>query len=197
MQAFWESFHLDPRQPQNASMRASDSDREIARGALADAYADGRLRREEYDERLATLYESRTLGDLPSLVTDLVAPGEPAAAAPAPLLRPDLRKQGERKWRKTVEESVSAFLGPTVICLVIWVLTGRGFFWPAFPMVILGINVVRTIIRREAVIEQEVLRLQKKQEKEAFRLQKKQRKKGADELEASPAGDGDQDEPAG
>ena len=39
---------------------------------LADAFADGRLTREEYDDRLNTLYGSRTLGEVPSLVTDLV-----------------------------------------------------------------------------------------------------------------------------
>jgi Domain of unknown function (DUF1707) len=71
MEAFWESFRLDPRQPGHASMRASDADREIVRAVLADAYADGRLAREEYDDRLNTLYGSRTLGEMPSLVTDL------------------------------------------------------------------------------------------------------------------------------
>ena len=45
MEAFWESFRLDPRQPGHASMRASDADREIVRAMLADAYADGRLTR--------------------------------------------------------------------------------------------------------------------------------------------------------
>ena len=71
MEAFWESFRLDPRQPGHASMRASDADREIVRAVLADAYADSRLTREEYDDRLNTLYGSRTLGEMPSLVTDL------------------------------------------------------------------------------------------------------------------------------
>jgi hypothetical protein len=45
VEAFWESFRLDPRQPGHASMRASDADREIVRAMLADAYADGRLTR--------------------------------------------------------------------------------------------------------------------------------------------------------
>src|SRR5262245_61263892 len=35
---FWESFRLDPRQAGNASMRASDADRELVRAVLADAY---------------------------------------------------------------------------------------------------------------------------------------------------------------
>ena len=62
METFWESFRLDPRQPKNAPMRASDADRDVVRAVLADSYSDGRLTREEYDERLGTLYGSRTLG---------------------------------------------------------------------------------------------------------------------------------------
>ena len=167
MAAFWESFRLDPRQPGHASMRASDADREIVRVVLADAYADGRLTREEYDDRLNTLFGSRTLGEVSSLVTDLVPPDGPAAA-PAPLQPADLRTRGARKWRKDVEESFAAFLVPSIICTVIWIAaTGGGFFWPAFPMQFLGINLIRTVVQRESVIEREVLRLQEQATKDA------------------------------
>ena len=160
MEAFWESFRLDPRQAGHAPMRASDADREIVRVMLAEAYADGRLTREEYDDRLNTLYGSRTLGDLPALVTDLVPP-DGLPAAPATFLPADLRTRGARKWRKDVEESLAAFLVPSIICTVIWITAASGgFFWPAFPMLFLGINLVRTLVNRESVIEREVLRLQ-------------------------------------
>ena len=166
MAAFWESFRLDPRQPGHAPMRASDADREVVRAVLADAYADGRLTREEYDDRLNTLYASRTLGDMPALVTDLVPPDGPATA-PAALQPADLRTRGARKWRKDVEESFAAFLVPTVICTVIWIaVTGRGFFWPAFPMLFLGLNLVKTVAQRESVIEREVLRLEEQAAKD-------------------------------
>jgi hypothetical protein len=160
MEAFWESFRLDPRQPGHTSLRASDADREIVRVMLAEAYADGRLTREEYDDRLNTLYGSRTLGDLPALVTDLVPP-DGLPAAPVTLLPADLRTRGARKWRKDVEESLAAFLVPSIICTMIWIASaGGGFFWPAFPMLFLGINLVRILVNRESVIEREVLRLQ-------------------------------------
>ncbi len=167
MEAFWESFRLDPRQPAHTSMRASDADREVVRAVLVDAYADGRLTREEYDDRLNTLYASRTLGELPALVADLVLPDGPAVA-PAPLLAAELRQRGARKWRKDVEESVAAFLVPAIICTVIWIAaTGRGFFWPAFPMLFLGINLLKTVVQRESVIEREVLRLEEQAAKDA------------------------------
>jgi len=180
VEAFWESFRLDPRQPKNASMRASDADREIVRAVLADAYADGRLTREEYDDRLNTLYGSRTLGEVPSLVTDLVSLDGPAGA-PVPLQRADLRTRGARKWRRDVEESFVAFLVPSIICTVIWIaVTSGGFFWPVFPMLFLGLNLVKTVVQRESVIEREVLRLEKQAAKET-----------APDL---PAGRGDPDE---
>ena len=166
MEAFWESFRLDPRQPGHASMRASDADREIVRAVLADAYADGRLTRQEYDDRLSALYGSRTLGEVPSLVSDLVPPDGPPAA-PAPLRPADLRTRGARKWRRDVEESFAAFLFPSVICAVIWiVVAGRGFFWPVFPMLFLGLNLVKTVVQRESVIEREVLRLEEQAAKD-------------------------------
>jgi len=178
---FWESFRLDPRQTGNASMRASDADRELVRAVLADAYGDGRLTREEYDDRLNTLYGSLTLGELPSLVADLMPSGNPPAV-PAALHPADLRVRGARKWRRDVEESFAAFLVPSAICTVIWIAVGGGFFWPLFPMVFLGLNVVKTVVQRESAIEREVARLEKQAAKDA--------------LPDSPAGRGDREETA-
>jgi len=178
---FWESFRLDPRQAGNASMRASDADRELVRTVLADAYGDGRLTREEYDDRLNTLYGSLTLGELPSLVADLMPSGNPSAG-PARLHPADLRVRGARKWRKDVEEAFAAFLVPSAICTVIWIAAGGGFFWPVFPMLFLGLNLVRTVVQRESAIEREVVRLEKQAAKDA--------------LPDSPAGRGDREETA-
>ena len=150
-------------------MRASDADREVVRTVLADAYADGRLTREEYDGRLDTLYNSRTLGELPALVTDLEPLDGPATAPAVPAALPDtdLRTRGARKWRKDVEESFVGFLVPSVICVVIWIAaTGAGFFWPAFPMLFLGLNFIRTIAQRESIIDREVLRLEEQAKEE-------------------------------
>jgi hypothetical protein len=167
MEAFWEAFRLDPRQPANAPMRASDADREIVRGMLADAYTDGRLNQDEYDDRLNTLYASRTLGELPAMVADLV-PADGPPAAPAALAPADLRARGARKWRKDVEEAFAGFLIPTIICTVLWIaITGGGFFWPVFPMLIFGMNLLRTVVQRESVIDREVRRLEEKAAKDA------------------------------
>ena len=167
MENFWESFRLDPRQAGNASMRASDADREVVRTVLVDAYGDGRLTREEYDDRLTALYGSRTLGELPALVADLM-PSDSPPAVPAPARSADLRARGARKWRKDVEESIGAFLVPSAICTVIFIAVGGGgFFWPMFPMIFLGLNVLKTVVQRESAIAREVARLEKQAALEA------------------------------
>ena len=87
--------------------------------------------------------------------------------APAPLLRADLRTRGARKWRRDIEESFAAFLVPSVICTVIWIaFTSGAFFWPIFPMLFLGLNLVKTVVQRESVIEREVLRLEEQAAKD-------------------------------
>lgn len=53
-------------------MRAADADRTIVSDLLAAAYAEGRLTREEHDERLARAMEAKTFDDLRGLTADLI-----------------------------------------------------------------------------------------------------------------------------
>ncbi len=59
-------------------MRASDADRDEVVRALADAFAVGRLTRDEHDERLSRALAARTLGELAPLTHDLQASPAPA-----------------------------------------------------------------------------------------------------------------------
>ena len=59
---------------------ASDADRDIVFRTLAEAYAEGRLDREEYDERADAVHGAKTLGELPGMLDDLV-PTDDAGAA--------------------------------------------------------------------------------------------------------------------
>lgn len=52
-------------------MRASDQDRENAVDVLRDAYAVGRLRPEEFYQRLDAAYAAMTWGELDNLIADL------------------------------------------------------------------------------------------------------------------------------
>lgn len=66
-----------------ARLRAADADRDRVSEALAGAYSEGRLSREEYDERLRLALSAQTYADLDHLVADL--PGaRPLAVIPVP-----------------------------------------------------------------------------------------------------------------
>jgi len=56
------------------AMRASDQDRESAAELLREAYAEGRLSREELDERAAAVYTAATWGELRDPTADLPPP---------------------------------------------------------------------------------------------------------------------------
>ena len=57
-------------------LRASDADREQHAEVLRRAAGEGRLTMDELDERLTTVYESRTHGELQRLIADVVVPGD-------------------------------------------------------------------------------------------------------------------------
>jgi hypothetical protein len=63
-------------------IRASDQDRQSAVESLSEAYAVGRLRREELDERATAAYSATTWGGLRDLTADLPFPV--ARAGPHP-----------------------------------------------------------------------------------------------------------------
>jgi hypothetical protein len=58
-------------EPDDSHVRASDADRERTAGALHHHCAEGRLSVDEFEERLARLYTSRTLGDLRGVLSEL------------------------------------------------------------------------------------------------------------------------------
>ena len=62
-------------------LRASDADREQVATVLSTAYTEGRLTREEHDERIDQLMAAKTFDDLIPITRDLVVVGTPAAIA--------------------------------------------------------------------------------------------------------------------
>jgi hypothetical protein len=169
----WGSFAHDPRDPAVSALRASDADREVIHGVLAEAFADGRLDRAEYDERSAAVLAARTLGELPPVVADLV-PALPSrtSGGRVPLVAAtsaDLERLAEEKWREDRRNAVFGFLGPTLICWTIWVATSQGFPWPAIVMAVTFLNLLKTVTSREAIVASEVRRLERKRAKEIQR----------------------------
>ena len=135
---------------------------------VADAFAEGRITRPEYDERADAAMSSRTLGDLVVLVHDL------------PVVRPTPRStiadQAARAYTKGRREAVWGFLSASLICWVIWIATGfddggfdASFPWPLFVMLGTGLNAARVTWQRSEIIEEETRRLEKKERKELKR----------------------------
>ena len=63
------------------NLRASDADREQVATLLSTAYAEGRLTREEHDERIDQLMKAKTFDDLVVITGDLVVSGKPGPVA--------------------------------------------------------------------------------------------------------------------
>jgi Domain of unknown function (DUF1707) len=172
----WGRFTADPRRPEAAGLRASDRDRDVVLEVLAEGYAEGRLTREEYDERATATSSAKTLGDLPELIRDLV-PDRAVARVTGPDVD-DLHRQAVERWAAQRRQAFIAFLLPTVICWAIWAMAALGpqghafdpgFPWPAFVMLGTGAGLARVLANKQELIAQQERRLAKRQRRELRR----------------------------
>jgi hypothetical protein len=162
--SLWQRFEHDPRDPAYAGMRASDRDRAVVHDALAEAYAEGRIDRDELEERTTQVDAAKTYGDLVPPLHDLMVD----AATPALSLasRPDLQRQAEGYYKEKRGEAIMGFLIPNLICWAIWFMTGHdGFIWPVFVSIPTGINLLRVLASRAEIVEKRVEKLQRRQAK--------------------------------
>lgn len=167
----WQRFDLDPRLPGHAHLRASDLDRDVISDVLASAYAEGRLDHDELDERSDRLRSTKTLGELPPLVADLITD----RSAPRPAVR-SMRAEAEQRYRARLNGALWAFLVPTLICWVVWAMTTPGEFpWPIFVTLGTSLGWLRLVTARETHIAETERHLQEKarrrEEKRLRRLQ--------------------------
>lgn len=146
----WGRFEHDPRRPENAPLRASDKDRDLVQELLGDAFAEGRLTREELDERAEQVSATRTLGELPPLVKDLVATSPPSRLA---MSATDRHAAAELKYRQMRQRALGGFLTPTLICWAIWAATMLGGFpWPVFVTLATGLGWVRLVTSHQDTV---------------------------------------------
>lgn len=150
--------------PSYAALRASDLDRSVALDALGEAYADGRLDREEYDARAASAQASKAMGELVPLLRDLVPDTVPA----------DLDRRAVAGYRSERREAFLTFLVASIITWAIW-LSGAwhsggafhpGFPWPLFVSLFTGVNLARVVGNRQQIIEHKREKLERKRRKE-------------------------------
>lgn len=169
----WSEFTHDPRDSRYAPLRASDHDRSVVQVALDEAYADGRLDRQEYDQRSEQGTRVRVLGDALPLLQDLVAPPAPATATLAHLSPGELSAMAERHWHAKRREAAFSFLGASLVTTAIWFATSWGdggfepyFFWPGIVIVLSLLNFIRTAASHREIVENEIKRLEKQRAKQ-------------------------------
>src|SRR5829696_6591160 len=102
------------------ALRVSDAERESAVTLLREHGAAGRLDVAELEQRVAGAYAARTRGDLRALLLDL-----PAVQIARPATAPSAS-------RDRLGEGWPAFVVVNVILIVVWALSGAGYFWPAW-----------------------------------------------------------------
>ncbi len=154
-------------------MRASDADRQEVVERLRGALDEGRLKMDEYLERMGLAYEAVTYGDLVPLYRDLpeakplarpraAAPPAPASAPPAPASAPapkaEVVRRGGFAGLPTPLKVLWTIWGTVVsINVVVWVLVSATTaqliypwpLWVAGPwgVVLLGVTALVTTIR--------------------------------------------------
>jgi Flp pilus assembly protein TadB len=106
--------------------RIGDLEREAARARLVEAYAAGRIDAPELESRAETVWGAARSAELAAVIDDL---GED----PAPP-----RGAGPRLVRDLL-----VFLTCGAIAVLVWHLTGRGFFWPVWVLVYTGLPLLR------------------------------------------------------
>ena len=132
--SIWDRFTVDPRHEANARLRASDRDRDVVNDLLGTAYSEGRLTPEELDERSDQVTRSKTLGELPAIIDDLVLRSDLV-----PTRARDYRAEAEHRYRQQLQSAFFGFLTPTLICWAIWFFTGADTFpWPIFVTIVSG-----------------------------------------------------------
>jgi hypothetical protein len=161
----WRRFEHDPRDPRYAGMRASDRDRAVVQEVITEAYAEGRLDREELDERTAAVDGAKTYADLVPPIRDLTFDNVPARFAPA--REGDVERAAELYYGERLRDAFFGFLVPNLICWAIWFMTGHPvFIWPIFVSIPTGLNLLRVATSRASIIESRIQKLQRRQAQE-------------------------------
>jgi Domain of unknown function (DUF1707) len=131
-----------PQMSDDAGIRASDADRELATESLREHYAAGRLSSDELSARLEAAYRATTVSQLEALRGDL--PQLPASPART---RAELAARRTELRRHLLQQAGGAFT-PFVICTLIWAASGADAeFWPVWVLIFPAVFIVRNIWR--------------------------------------------------
>lgn len=122
--------------------RASDRDRDRTTDLLREHHAAGRLDPEEFNERLDKALAAKTIGELDELLSDLpvidsyplptasLPPrGHSSASLPSDALLGQVAS-GHGRFSPAWRAAWASWASVTLVCVVVWLLTGAGYPWP-------------------------------------------------------------------
>jgi hypothetical protein len=109
-----------------SELRASTAERDRAVDRLRRHAGEGRLEVEELEERLEAALRARTRGELDALFADL----------------PRRRSAPRDSRRRKRSRAVASYLPVMALMVVIWALTGMGYFWPVWPIMGMAIGLM-------------------------------------------------------
>lgn len=115
-----------PEQPRYPGLRASDADREHIVEELGVHAAEGRLNREELEERLDQAYAAKTVGDLEAVLSEL-----PRRLRES--VDPEQRRGRTRRGPLAAHAPVAVAL---VVVGLLSVILGTGAVWFGLPFVL-------------------------------------------------------------
>jgi hypothetical protein len=114
------------------SIRASDHDRWRVQTHLNEAFAEGRLTQQEWDERVTALASARTYGDLDMLTADLPRPN--VLAVPQPPGLPYPQPTGPARAGLTMGQiGLMVAVIVTLVLLLVSLRVSHGVTMHAFP----------------------------------------------------------------
>jgi hypothetical protein len=110
------------------NIRASDADRDRAAALLREHHAAGRLTPEEFSERLDRVFGAKTVGDINDQLRDL--PSIDLYRLPDAALTRQPRQAQPRRRSEAWRAAWGGWFTVTLVCFVIWALSGMGYPWP-------------------------------------------------------------------
>lgn len=130
----WTRFPFDPRS--SGDLRAGDSDRETARQILTEAYAEGRIDRDEYDQRLDGALQAHHLGQLVPILNDIpLAPAQQLSRPQPPAARTPAKRPPRPAQHGAIKTAIFVVVVTNLVWLWVSISSGQlTYYWPMWPL---------------------------------------------------------------
>jgi hypothetical protein len=129
----WDRETYAAPEAERGDLRASDAERDAAVESLRTHAQAGRLTSDELEDRVAAALAATTRADLAKLHVDLPAPPAPRRS---PAARPEY-------VRRSHAHAGFPFVPIAILLVVVWAVSGAGYFWPLWPLVWFGFIALR------------------------------------------------------